>query len=266
MLHTIAKHLQIYRHILATTLQQNMEYRWNFFIELFYGPAYVFVMYATLRIAYYQTPTLAGWNQAEGMLLFAVFHFIYTTSFMLFITPIRDLLWRGIRQGTLDFYMTKPLNTQFMATFYPPGTDQIALILGIAVFFILQLVQQSPFSTLAIVAFIASFIAGFVTLYASLVFYASFGFYLTRAQQIFELYNKASDYAQYPVALFPQAIAAFFFTIVPSAFYSYIPAAILLEKVSLWWSPISVLVAISIFVLSRKTWQRGIRAYSSASS
>ena len=267
MISTFRNSVRVYAQILSFTFKSQLEYRLNFLVQLFYGPAYVLVLYVILSLAFSQSNSLAGWNQEEGKLLFSVFHLLYTSAIFLFIKSVRHFLWMGLRKGELDFILTKPVNTQFLVTFGKPEIQQILLLASVGVLFVYQLfaLQVSVFSV-NFFGFMMMFLLGLIICYLSVTMYATIGFYVVRAQQIMELYDKTADFSQYPMPIFPISFQFIAFAIIPIAFFGYVPTLFLLGKGSLLWIAAALALSVVLFIFNQLSWRTGIRHYSSASS
>lgn len=260
------KYLIIYLRIFAFTLQSKLTYRFNFFIELFYGPAYAIMLFIIVQTAFTKAPMLGGFTADEGLLLFSVFHLMYTIAIVFFIMGIRHFLWSGIRQGELDFLLTKPLNTQFMVSFTKPEFQQLLLLLGILALFVHQLMRVSNISILDFVLFLLLFMQGLMIIYFTLSTFATVGFFITRAQQVMELFDKVADNSQYPVNIYPTSFQILAVTIIPIAFFGYIPTLFLLGKGNLWLFLAPLFFLLIIIPINQQAWKIGLRHYSSASS
>lgn len=267
MIKTVSRHLYIVWTMFVMSLKTILEYRLNFILHLIYGPMYSLTLYLILRIAYARTPTLAGWNIDEGILLFFVFHFLYMTYYFFFMKGIRYLLWDGIRLGEIDFVLTKPVNPQFFISVSKPYTEQLLQWAGMGVLLLLHLHHmQLSVPVLDLLGFFVSFIGGIAIAYFVVTGYATAGFYMTKAEQIIEFFDKAADSSQYPIPIFPQSIQLLAFTLVPIAFFSYVPTQFLLGRGSLnSLIGMCILLVISM-IINQVLWRRALREYSSASS
>ena len=267
IIQTFSHYLTIYRHLFLFKFKSAMSYRINFFLKLFYGPAYIGVMFLITNLAFSQTGYLAGWSKSEGLLLFSVFQLIYINCFVLFLTGFRHFLWQGVRHGEIDLMLVKPVNTQFLVAFSYPDIDQILLWFSLAIMFIYQLLFSTLyFSMLQFLSFGVMFIIAHLIIYFVISTYAPLGFYLTKAQQVMEIFDKSSDFAQYPTPLFPSSIRWIFFTILPTAFFGYLPTSFLIGKGNYLFILVSLLFLIFLIGLNKITWQKGLRNYSSVSS
>jgi len=261
------RYLKIYAHIFSFTLKSLMEFRLNFVAQLFYGPSYVLVLFSLLYLALSHQPNLGGWQKEEVILLFSVFHLLYTLCLFGFIKGVRHLLWDGLRTGEFDFVLTKPVNPQFLATFSRPELQHLLLFVGILVLFTRQLLIFAPIlSLIHILLFLFFSVVAIAGVYFSLTTYATLGFYITRGRQISEFFDKTCDFAEYPVPIFPDSLQLIFFTFIPIALFGYVPAAMLLGKAS-WVMALTSLITLTVFIIINQiAWKHALRRYSSASS
>lgn len=263
----LRKYLNLYLQLVSYSLRATMSYRLNFLVQLIYGPAYILIMFFLLNTAYTKAPQLGGWNKPEGILLFLVFQFLYVISLFLFVKTIRYFMWAGFSQGDLDLLMTKPVSTQFLATFSRPSIDQLALIIALAGLLSWQIIGLSAVITwLNLLAFSGMFILSLGITYLTISSYATMGFHMVRAAQVYELFDKTVDYAQYPVTIFPLSVRFMAFTFVPMAFFGYVPTLFLLGRGNWRWFALTVLVLGCSYLVNKQAWKYGLRKYQSASS
>lgn len=260
-------HCKIYAHILSFNLKNILTYRLNLFAKLIYGPAYIGVLFLILHFAFNQTSTLGGWNRSEAVLLFSVFQFIYVNCLILFLKGYRHFLWQGISAGELDFYLLKPAKPQFLVAFSKPDLDQLLLWIGILGLFLYNFVHQLPsLSVLDFVGFVFMAVIAHLIIYFTISTYAATGFFVIRAQQVMEIFDKSSDFSQYPTSIFPSSVKFIAFTFLPIAFFGYLPTLFLLSK-----GTINILVSsagflLLLIIINNFVWKMGLRHYSSASS
>ncbi len=244
-----------------------MEYRLNFILQILHGPAYVGMMYGILSLAFDRAGELGGWSKTEGVLLFLSFQLLYVIGIVVFLKGVRHFLWEGLRRGDLDMMLTKPVNTQFIVTFSKPDVQQLPLLAAITVFFVRQVwVMQELFTLQSVLLFAVSFTLGLILMYLSSSTLMTLGFKMTRASQVIEFFDKTSDFAQYPTSIFPVSLRWFAFTLIPIAFFGYVPTSFLLGKEIWWFLPSEILLMVILFFINQKAWKEGLKHYSSASS
>lgn len=260
------RYLIIYFKLFLFIVKAKLSYRLNFFFKIIHGPVYTGTLLSILLIAYHQTPTLAGWNLNDALLLFAVFNMIYSTCLIVFLDSIRYLLWSGIRLGEVDMWLLKPGNAQFYLTFSKPNFDLFFLWLFVLIFFVYKLATLPTLSIWDHLGFWIIFILAHVIVYLVLSTYATIGFFVTRAQQVVEVFDKASDFAQYPLSIFPQSIQFLLSTFLPIAFFSYIPTLFLKGEGSLFLVMLTIGFTFVLYIINQFAWKYALRHYSSASS
>lgn len=263
---TLKKYLNIYSRLFAFSLKSKMAYRWNFFVELFYGPAYVFMLYVLVKTAFSRVTILGGFTIDQGILLFCVAHLMYILSNLFFIMGLRHLLWDGVRLGQMDSVLTKPINPQFLVSFQRPEFQQIPLLVGLLFLFIRQLHIVSTVTFGNFLIFCLLFVFGVCIVYFSISTYTTAAFYITKAMQVLEIFDKVSDNAQYPTVIYPQSFQLLSVTFIPIAFFGYIPTLFLLGKGSLQLFLLPIIFLIIIIPVNQLAWKIGLRHYSSASS
>lgn len=263
----IKYYLQLITHVFSFYLKSALEYRFNFFMRILYGPAYTVVLFLLLAIAYSQTNILVGWTREEAFLLFGVFHFIYALAIIGFVESVKFYLWEGFSNGDFDTIMLKPANTQFLATFLRPEINQIPLTLGMLALIIHQfaILHLSIFSW-PFVLFVLSLVVSFCIIYFFISTLMTIGFYVVRGAQMYEFFDKVTDNGTYPMPLFPSSIQLIFFTLLPIGFFSYVPTSILLGKSSPVWLGYGLITVIIFFIINQFAWKRALKHYSSASS
>lgn len=263
----IRRYLTIYFSLFLFTLKSMLEYRLNFVLQLLYGPAYTLVLFLILATAYSKTEMLGGFTRQEGMLLFFVFQSLYMTFYFFCMKGLRHLIWTGIRMGEFDFILTKPINPQFFASMHKPYIEQLPLalfLLGMLVKTLWELPITIGFSQVAL--FGLTYLMGMAIAYFMVSGYCTAGFYATKAAQVIELLDKAADTAQYPNTIYPETIRLATFTVIPIAFFSYVPTLFILGKGSTSLLILSFTALVISFFINQWLWKRGLEHYSSASS
>lgn len=262
----IVRLINIYFQFFLFQLKSKLSYRINAVLQFIYGPSYVLILFFVLQLLYGQTSSMLGWSKQEALLLFTTFHVVYTFCIVLFLDGLRSFLWEGVRTGVLDTMLTKPLPTQFLVAFSKPGLDQLSLLIGLVAALLYQLLVWPTGSIYLVIAYFLSMALAVAIIYLTLSTYATLGFFMTRAGQIMELFDKSCDFAQYPPAIFPSGIQWITFSIMPIALFSFVPTSILLGKLSPW-ALLGMLAFVGLgLVLNRFAWNRALKSYSSASS
>src|SRR5687767_13031589 len=100
-----------YARLLAVFLRlgvmNELEYRVNFYVQILRSMIGLGTGLAGLGVVFSHTDTLGGWRPAELLALLGVF-FLVNGAINLLIAPSMQQFMEDVRQGTLDFTLTKP--------------------------------------------------------------------------------------------------------------------------------------------------------------
>src|SRR5262245_31263799 len=84
-----------------------LQYRANLGVQLVQSLIALFTGLAVLALVFDQTSNLAGWTQAELLTVMGV-HILMGGVIRTAIQPNMERLMTDVRQGTLDYLLTKP--------------------------------------------------------------------------------------------------------------------------------------------------------------
>ena len=121
------------RRFWGTAVAVQLEYQANVLIELLAVAMSLSGSLFLLSLFYGPDQTLGGWSWAEALMvqgLYTVFDGMATT----WLRPNLGAIVTHVREGTLDFVLLKPIDSQFwlsLRTLSPAGLPEIGLGLGL---------------------------------------------------------------------------------------------------------------------------------------
>src|SRR6478672_1512593 len=92
-----------------------LQYRANFFIQVFQSLLSLGVGLVVLGLVFSHTASLNGWSQSELLAVLGV-QILVGGLIHTFIQPNMERLMTDVRQGTLDYALTKPEDSQLMVS------------------------------------------------------------------------------------------------------------------------------------------------------
>src|SRR5512140_1682340 len=108
-------------------------YRVNFFIQLLQSLLQLGTAVAGLAVIFSFTNTLAGWTVEEMLALMGVY-FLIGGLISLVVQPAMSTFIESVRDGTLDFLLTKPEDSQLLVSIQRVAIfSLIDLLLGLGV-------------------------------------------------------------------------------------------------------------------------------------
>lgn len=240
-------------------------YRGSFFLSILWGFGWAGYSIGVLKLFFSHTDSIHGWSKPDMILLYIT---MQLSSFVLSAVIYNiEQLGSYIQLGTLDVYLTKPIDTQLLVLF---GKPNISLWLRQASY-VIPLIALLFIDPPAIVPAYAP-LYFFLLLFGGIIWIMietilmTLNFWWQKIDNIKELLFNSTEIAKYPITVFPKILQIVFFSIYPIAFAAFVPAQALLGVFS--WSHIFLAVIITaLFVIAaRLLWGRAIKKYESASS
>jgi ABC-2 type transport system permease protein len=268
------EHLRLFWLFARTSVQNDTEYRADFFAQVLVTLLGIGTQLTAVWVIFRQTPNLAGWSLPQVLALLGVYNFMYGFIGALIAPNMRQVL-EDVRQGTLDFALLKPVNSQFLVSvrqFVIWRLTDILLGLALAVYASVQIASHpgtggsSPFSLHQALLFPLMLVCGAVIVYSFWLILATTSFWFIRIENIEMIFWNIFEAGRYPIDVYPLYIRRFLTFGVPLAFITTFPARALggaLETPTVF---LAVLLAAAMAAVSAWFWRMGLRRYGSASS
>jgi ABC-2 type transport system permease protein len=172
-----------------------------------------------------------------------------------------------VRQGTLDFVITKPIDTQFWISTRKFNFDQIGTLFAGVVMIILGVLTAGLHpGILAWLSYIVLIFASLTIFYSFILMLMTTGIWLVRVDNLWVLGESLTQISRYPIDIYGSAMARFFTFAVPLAFIATIPSNQLRSGFDPKMLFLGVLWAVIFFTCARLFWRFALRHYTSASS
>jgi ABC-2 type transport system permease protein len=241
-------------------------YRVNFFVQLFQSLLELGTALAGLGVVFSYTNNLSGWSPDEMLALVGVY-FLIGGLISLVIQPGMSGLIDAVRDGTLDFTLTKPEDAQLLVSIQRVAFFSLIdflMGLGVLVAALVQLGEKIGLGQAA--AFVGMLLAGGVIVYSFWLFLASLSFWFVRVENLLEIFRSMYEAGRWPVSLYPGWLRFGLTFIVPVAFATTIPAEALSGRLTSLTLVEAIALAVVMFLLARLFLKLGLRRYSGASA
>jgi ABC-2 type transport system permease protein len=241
-------------------------YRLNFFWQLFQSLLSLGVSLGGLAVVFSYTSTLGGWRPDEILGLVGVY-FLVGGLIGLVIQPGMELFIESVRDGTLDFTLTKPEDAQLVVSIRRINIwSLIDIMLGLAVLAIALVRLGEKVGGSQAGMFTLMLIAGAVIIYSFFLILATLSFWFVRVENILVIFQSMYEAGRWPMSLYPGWLRYGLTFVVPVAFATTVPAEALTGRLT--WETLvgAVGLAIILFVVSRVFWRVGLRHYSGTSA
>ena len=243
-----------------------LEYRVNFYVQVLRSLIGLGSGVANLAIVFAHTETLGGWRPPELLALLGVFILI-NGAIMLVIQPSMQRFMEDVRQGTLDFTLTKPEDAQVLVSVKQVQVWKLVdVALGIAVLVVALAQLETAVGWAQAVAFGVALLAGAAIVYSLYLLLATLSFWFVRVENVLVIFQSMYQAARWPVGIYPGWLRVVLTAVVPVAFATTVPAEALAGRLT--WPTLLTAVGLAAAMLaaSRWFWVFGVRHYSGASA
>jgi ABC-2 type transport system permease protein len=250
---------------LRIAVLHEMQYRVNFYLQLVQSAVAVGTALAVLALVFRYTDTLAGWSPDQLLVVLGV-HVLMGGFIRAVVQPNMTRLMEDVRQGTLDFALTKPVDAQLLVSIRELKVFHVADVLVGAVLVVLGVVRVGGAGAVQVLVFGVTLVLGALLIYCAWLAVTVSTFWLVRMEFVVELFDGLYQAGRWPVTIYPGWLRAAFTFLVPLAFAVTVPAQALTDRLGPATVPSAVALTAAFVVATRLYWRFGLRHYSGASS
>jgi ABC-2 type transport system permease protein len=259
--------LRVLRAYLAVGVLNIVQYRSDFVLAVGNALVSLVTQVLGLSVIFSNTADLHGWT-ADDLLVLIGIHFFISGLIGLVIRPSMQAMMEGIRLGTFDFLLTKPADSQLLASSQvvaPQAATDVVVGLGVVVFGIARVGLQ--LDVVSVLLFLVTLAAGLATVYGFLLILSTLAFWFVKLDNILVIFQALFGNAgRWPVTIFPSWLRPVLTFVVPIAFAVTVPAQALTGQLALPRALLSVAIAGLFVVGSRVFWLVALRHYTGASA
>ncbi|MCU0514461.1 MAG: ABC-2 family transporter protein [Anaerolineae bacterium] len=262
----MSRYLKIVALYVRLGILNELEYRANFFVQLFQSVLSLLLSLGGLSVIFSHTGTLNGWTQSE-LLAVAGVYFIIGGIIRLVIEPSLWRLMQDVREGTLDFKLLKPVDAQVLVSVNQVQMWKlIDIVMGLGVLAVVFAQPQMQTDPLRALFFVLALLCGGVIVYSFYLMLATISFWFVKVDNILVVFESMYEAGRYPVGIYPGWLRFTLTFLVPVAFAVTIPAEALTGRLSAEMLALGGGLALLLAVVSRLFWLYGVRNYTGASA
>lgn len=261
------------------SLVRDMTFRANFVIDVISSTAWVFMNLGFYVLIFRNTTMIGrgtGWGQYEFFSFLATGLLINSIVQSFFMTNA-DEYSELVRNGTLDFALLKPIDTQFLVSLQRIEWSSLGNFffgLGLLGYSLYRLHHvPGPLEALLYVVYV---ICGIAILYSLMFTLSASSVWLGRNQTLYDFWFYITNFSRYPKEIyhgrFGTPLQWFFTFVIPVLIVVNVPARMVTwplhpESTRDWLLPVFALPAtVAFFLASRWVFNRALLSYRSASS
>ena len=262
----IKKYIKIYSLFFYTSLASELEYKANVIIDFLTAILSLIGSIFLLTIFFQNTDNIGGWEFRQALIIQGIYTILNGITNTWFNPNLTEIV-KHIREGTLDFVLLKPVDSQFFISFKkiaPSGFLEIFLGFALLIYCIRinQINLNLDFLLLSIIAIFCS-----ITILYSLWFLISTTtIWFVKTWNATEVLRSFLYIGRFPLNSFSFSLRIFFSIFIPIAFITTIPSEVFLGLAQLWEILLELVVSAIFLIVSRRFWKFALKYYTSASS
>ena len=262
----LKKYLKVYTNFLYTSLASELEYKTNILIDLISAILSLIGSIFLLSIFFQNNKSIGGWEFEQALIIQGIYTILNGITNTWFNPNLTEIV-KHIREGTLDFVLLKPIDSQFFISLKkinPSGFLEIMLGICLLLFCIKfnQINLNLSFLCLSLITMTCSI----CILYSLWFFISTTTIWFVKTWNATEVLRSFLYIGRFPLDSFSFPLRIFFSVFIPIAFITTIPSEVFLGLSQMWKILLEVIVATVFLITSRKFWLFAIKFYSSASS
>lgn len=244
-----------------------LQYRVNFLFELLSVVSYLVTVLLTLGLIFRQTDSLNGWS-ADELVAVAGIQILVGGFVGLVIRPSMQQLMENIRLGTLDFMLTKPADSQLLASVQQVNFGSaVEVLVGLAVIGAALVRLGATIGVLDAIAFVVLILAGLVIVTCFLTLLSTCSFWFVRLDNILVIFQATFNQAgRWPISIYPGWLRISLTFLIPVAFAVTVPAESLTGRLTASTMVGTVALTVGFAAVTRWFWRVGLTRYTGASA
>lgn len=246
--------------------QEETAHFWNNWGNCVSTISYTFVVFLFYKILILKFDNIAGYGFNELLLLNLFGQIFYYSSFS-FFKKNTDSLIAGVKRGTLDFILLRPIPSLFYISFrnIPIMSTFRDSVINLSISALIIDWKYLNLNTSNLLIALLMLFFGIIIWHCISFILAFTVFWFGEARRVYFLSQGISDNKFLVFESFPKNLKLFFTFIIPTILASPLPVSVALSKSSNKWVLWSFIVAVFFLWLKNWVWKQGLKAYTSAS-
>ena len=183
------------------------------------------------------------------------------------IEPNMGRIMSDVRLGTFDYVLTKPVDSQVLATlreFRLWRLIDVVVGAGVAAWGVIDLSEGLAIAD--IVGFVVTVLVGMILVYCIWLIVTTGAFWFVRMDMVQDLFTGMYRAGQYPVTVYPVWLRLILTYLIPIGFAITVPSESLTGRLTVSRVVIAAGFLVLAMLLTRLVWKTGTKRYSGASA
>jgi len=262
----LRRYLRLYAAFVRNCLMRALEYRGQFLVAMLVYNVWTASSLLLITFVFQQVGAVRGWSQWDMYVLYGTYVLLENALYGL----LGPNMWRFnsyVRNGTLDWVLTKPVNTQFFSsTRYIDTNAVFNLPVGCAVLGYGLAHQPHWPGLFDVMAWAIVVVCGFLIAYSIWFMIVTLTIWIVKLDAAGAAFEPFFQIAKFPLDVYPKRFQMLLTFVLPVAFFTTVPVGFLLGRGDAFSLGYALLTAAAFLTLSNRFWNFALRHYGSASS
>jgi ABC-2 type transport system permease protein len=243
-----------------------LQYRVNFVVQLMQSAIALGVGLVVLALVYSHTNELNGWSQSELLCVLGI-QILMGGAIKTYIQPNMTRLLDDVREGKLDYALTKPEDSQLLVSVREVRIWQVVdVVSGLVVLAVGLSKITTDVGPLDAVAFGSALVLGGLMIYCFWLVISTCAFWVVNMWHAVDLFDGIFATGRFPVGIYPGWLKYSVTFLVPIAFAVTVPAEAVTSRLGWPTLVLALVFAAVLFSFTRWFWRFGLRSYTGASA
>jgi len=262
----IKKYIKIYPLFVFTSLASEMEYKVNIIIDFLTAVLSLIGSIFLLTIFFQNADKIGGWSFEQALIIQGIYTILNGIT-NTWLNPNLTEIVKYIREGTLDFVLLKPVDSQFFISFKkinPSGCLEI--LLGFVLLLYCIKVNQININLVFLLLSLITILCSISILYSLWFLISTTTIWFVKTWNATEVLRSFLYIGRFPLNSFSFSLRIFFSIFIPIAFITTVPSEVFLGLAPIWKIFLEIIVSAIFLIVSRRFWLFALKYYTSASS
>ena len=260
------KYLKVYSRFLYTSLASELEYKANIIIDLITAILSLVGSIFLLSIFFQNANYIGGWKFEQALIIQGIYTILNGITNTWFNPNLTEIV-KHIREGTLDYVLLKPIDSQFFISLRkisPSGLLEI--ILGLSLLFYCSKINQINLNFNFVILCLLTISCSICILYSLWFFISTTTIWFVKTWNATEVLRSFLYIGRFPLSSFSLSLRILFSVFIPIAFITTIPSEVFIGAAQAWKIILEFAISAIFLFTSRRFWLFALKFYTSASS
>lgn len=250
----------------SSSLAAEMEYRMNFVLAAVTSAGNLAGAVFSMGLFYQHGYELGGWTWPQVLLVIGFYTILEGVQATLLV-PNFQRFSEYVREGTLDYVLLKPMDSQFLLSFRNVSVWGVPnVVLGLALVGYGAAIHEPVPGPGSLALGLVPLALGVIVLYCLSFMLATLTIWFVKLWNMTIALRSLLEAGRYPVQAYPRIYRIVFTYVVPVAFLTTVPAEAMTGRSTPVWLGAALSLALGLLAGSRVFWRFALRYYTSASS